>query len=160
MDKGEICRLLTEHGVPYEIIEHEAVFTVEEAERVYSPYPEGGSKSLFVRDGKRERYYLITVREDKRVDLKSFKKAHSLHGLSFASGEELFGILGVTPGAVTPFGLLNDKEKKAELCLDRDFLGGMIAVHPNENTATLWLKTEDLVRVLREQGSAVNLEEF
>ena len=68
-------------------------------------------------------------------------------------------ILGVIPGAVTPLGLLNDQEHKAIFWLDKSFLegSGMIGVHPNDNTATVWLKTEDLLRLLEENGTQITL---
>ena len=64
-------------------------------------------------------------------------------------------ILGLIPGAVTPLGLLNDGQGRVKLFLDREFAGGLIGVHPNDNSATVWLKTEDLVRLLEESGNRV-----
>lgn len=63
------------------------------------------------------------------------------------------------PGAVTPLGLLNDEERKVTLYLDSAFTGGLIDVHPNDNTATVWLKTEDLVSVIEDHGNTVNIVE-
>jgi len=119
------------------------------------PYPEADAKNLFVRDDKKRHYYMITVRGDKRVDLKAFRKQYGLRSLSFASPDELMEILGLVPGAVTPLGLLNDQERKVELFLDTEFTG-RIGVHPNDNTATVWMDTQDLVSLLREHGNKVN----
>lgn len=68
-------------------------------------------------------------------------------------------ILGLIPGAVTPLGLLNDREHKTTFWLDKSFLegSGLIGVHPNDNTATVWLKTQDLLRLLEENGTQVTL---
>ena len=68
-------------------------------------------------------------------------------------------ILGLIPGAVTPLGLLNDQEHKVTFFLDKSFLegSGLIGVHPNDNTATLWLRTEDLIALLRDHGTAVRV---
>ena len=116
------------------------------------PYPKWDAKNLFVRDDKKRNYYLISVKGDKRVDLKAFRKRQGLRPLSFASADDLLAILGLTPGAVTPLGLLNDKAGKVYFYLDVDFKGHLIGVHPNDNTATVWLLADDLMKLLREEG--------
>lgn len=155
MDKRETLAYLTAQGIAYEVTEHPAVYNMEEAARVALPYPEADAKNLFVRDDKKRHYYMITVRGDKRVDLKAFRKQYGLRSLSFASPDELMEILGLVPGAVTPLGLLNDQERKVELYLDTEFTG-RIGVHPNDNTATVWMDTQDLVSLLRKHGNKVN----
>ena len=162
MNKQEIYALLAENGVWHEITEHKAVFNMAELAEVEIPYPEGDAKNLFLRDDKKRGYYLLTVRGDKRVDLKQFRRAHGLRPLSFASEEELAALLGLFPGAVTPLGLLNDAQHSVKLFLDAELLAppGLVGVHPNDNTATVWLKTEDLLRILREHGSEVEVTEI
>lgn len=76
------------------------------------PYPEADAKNLFVRDDKKRNYYLITVKGDKKVDLKEFRKKNNTRPLRFASENDLMDILGLIPGAVTPLGILNDEERK------------------------------------------------
>lgn len=68
-------------------------------------------------------------------------------------------LLGLTAGSVTPLGVLNDEERKVTVFLDRDFLeeSGLIGVHPNDNTATVWMKAEDLVRLIEEHGNRINV---
>ena len=146
---------LTQRGISYELTEHPAVFNMAEVALLPLPYPEADAKNLFVRDDKKQHYYLITVQGDKRVDLKSFRKMHGLRSLSFASAEELYELLGLIPGAVTPLGLLNDDGRRVQLFLDEAFQGGLIGAHPNDNTATVWLRTADLVRLLEEHGNQV-----
>jgi Ala-tRNA(Pro) deacylase len=123
------------------------------------PYPEADAKNLFVRDDKKRKYYLITVRGDKRVDLKEFRKANNTRPLTFASEEDLFSILKLTPGSVTPLGILNDDERRIEFYLDASFLenDSLIGVHPNDNTATIWLKSKDLISIIKEYGSSVHV---
>ncbi len=152
MNKQETYQYLTEWGIAYEVTEHEAVYNMEELEAVALPYPEWDAKNLFVRDDKRRGYYLITVRGDKRVDLKAFRREHGLRVLSFASAEELSEMLGLTPGAVTPLGLLHDKEHRVRFYLDAAFEGNKIGIHPNDNTATVWMQAEDLMALLRQNG--------
>ena len=157
MNKQETYEYLNERQVSYEITEHKAVYNMAEAAEIALPYPEFEAKNLFVRDDKKRNYYLITVKGDKRVDLKEFKQKHQTRSLSFASDADLINYLGLIPGAVTPLGLLNDAEHKVQFFIDREFLqdAGMIGVHPNDNTATIWLKATDLVRILEEHGTAV-----
>lgn len=157
MTRQETCAYLRAYGVEFEITEHKAVFNMEECAELDLPYPEDDAKNLFVRDDKKRSYYLITVRGDKRVDLKQFRREHGTRPLSFASPEELLHFLGLTPGSVTPLGLLNDETHSVKLYLDEEFLlpPGRIGVHPNDNTATLWLHTEQLVQLLRAHGSPV-----
>ena len=157
MNKLEIYRYLDEKQVKYERTEHKAVFNMEELKEVELPYPEYDAKNLFVRDDKKKNYYLITVKGDKRVDLKEFRKKHGLRVLSFASPEDLFEYMKLTPGAVTPLGLLNDDECKIRFYLDSDFADNIIGVHPNDNTATVWIQANDLVELVREHGSEVEI---
>ena len=89
MTKQETYAFLRAHGVEFEITEHAAVYNMAECAELELPYPEADAKNLFVRDDKKRNYYLITVRGDKRVDLKEFRKAHGTRPLSFASPEEL-----------------------------------------------------------------------
>ena len=158
-DKAAVYRLLTERGIWHEITEHPAVYNMEEMAAVDLPYPEADGKNLFLRDDKKRHYYLLTLRGDKRVDLKAFRQANGTRPLSFASAEDLQAKLGLIPGAVTPLGALNDREGQVEVFLDQDFLAppGLIGVHPNDNTATLWLRTEDLIALLRDHGTVVHV---
>ena len=128
---------------------------MEELSEVELPYPDRDAKNLFVRDDKKRNYYLITVKGGKRVDLKEFRKAHETRPLTFASPEDLMAIMKLIPGAVTPLGLLNDDELKVKFFLDRDFYegSGIIGVHPNDNTATVWLKTADLEGIIKAHGN-------
>lgn len=85
MNKQEVYDFLTSRGIEYEVTEHGAVFNMKEMSHVELPHPEADAKNLFVRDDKKRNYYLITVRGDKRVDLKKFKEEHGTRPLSFAS---------------------------------------------------------------------------
>lgn len=160
MNKTETYQYLKDKGVPYEVTEHGAVYNMEELAAVDLPYPDCDAKNLFVRDDKKRNYYLITVKGEKRVNLKEFRKAHGLRNLSFASPDDLEKIMGLIPGAVTPLGLLNDEEKKVIFYLDQEFEESLIGVHPNDNTATVWMQSKDLLALLKEHGTEVNVVEI
>ena len=159
MTKQETYDYLTTYGVDFEVTEHPAVFNMAEVAEISLPHPEADAKNLFVRDDKKLHYYIITVQGDKRVDLKKFRKQHGLRNLSFASAEDLRSILDLIPGAVTPLGILNDQERRVELYLDAAF-SVLIGVHPNDNTATVWMKTVDLIRIITEHGNKVRVVEI
>lgn len=160
MNKQETYQYLKDHNIPFEITEHRAVYNMEELDSIDLPYPEGDAKNLFVRDDKKKNYYLITVKGDKRVNLKDFRKAHGLRPLSFASPEDLKKYMDLTPGAVTHLGLLNVEEAPITMYLDAEFKDSIIGIHPNENTTTVWLQGDDLVTLLRENGCEVEIVEI
>lgn len=159
MNKQEIYDYLERRGICYEVTEHGAVYNMAELAQVELPYPEADAKNLFVRDEKKKQYYLICVKGDKRVDLKEFKKNYGTPKLSFASAEELMEIMGLIPGAVTPLGLLNDCAGKVQFYLDSAFADKLVGVHPNDNTATVWLKTADLIAIVGESNHEVHWAE-
>lgn len=162
MNKQEIYDFIKSKNIWHEITEHKAVFNMNELSEIEVPYPEYDAKNLFVRDDKKRNYYLITVKGDKKVDLKEFRRQNNTRPLSFASEQELMSIMNLIAGSVTPLGMLNDKELKVAFYLDKDFLNGkqIIGIHPNENTATLWLKVEDLISIIKEHGNEVNIVEL
>lgn len=158
MNKQDVYEYLKSKNIWHEITEHAAVYNMAELAEVEMPYPEADAKNLFVRDDKKRNYYLITVKGDKRVNLKEFRRAHELRPLTFASAEDLMAIMGLIPGAVTPLGTLNDEERKVTLYLDGEFLNDdRIGVHPNDNTATVWLKATDLIAIVKEHGNEVHV---
>lgn len=160
MNKQELYALFTASGISFEVTEHEAVYTMEDLAQVNLSHPEAEAKNLFVRDDKKQHYYLITVPGDKRVDLKLFQKQQGLRKLSFGSAEDLIALLKLTPGAVTPLGLLNDEDHRVELYLDKSFENRLISIHPNENTATICLQTNDLVQILTNSGCIVHITDI
>lgn len=97
MNRQETLDCLDREGIGYELTEHKAVYNMAELAEVDLPYPHLDAKNLFVRDDKRLNYYLITVRGEKRVNLKDFRRQHGTRPLTFASEEELLELLGLTP---------------------------------------------------------------
>lgn len=162
MNKQDIYDYLKSKNIWHEITEHQAVYNMKELSKIDLPYPEADGKNLFVRDDKKRNYFLITVKGDKKVNLKEFKEKNNTRPLSFASEKDLMDILGVIAGSVTPFGLLNDKDLKVQFYIDRNFMNDshILGLHPNDNTATVWLKVEDLIAIIKEHGNQVTIAEL
>ena len=162
MNKKNIYDLIKSKNIWHEITEHEAVFNMEELSKIEILYPEYGSKNIFIRDDKKNNYYLITIKDNKKVDLKKFRNKYKTRPLSFAKSEELMSILNLIPGSVSPLGLLNDKDLKVKFYLDKSFFTNeeIIGIHPNDNTATIWLKVNDLIDIIKEHGNEINIIEL
>lgn len=158
MNKNETLYYLDQHGIKYEIVEHQAVYNMAEMEQIALPHPEADAKNLFVRDDKKRNYYLLTIKGDKRVNLQQFCEENGTRRLSFASPKDLNEKLGLEPGSVTPLGLLNDSHHEISFYLDSYFSDQpRIAVHPNDNTATIWLDPQDLLAVIKNLGNPVKV---
>ena len=157
MNKQDIYDLLDERKMWHLITEHPALWSMSDTCDVEFPYPECDAKNLFLREKKHKNYYLVTVRGDKRVDLKRFRDEQGTRALTFGSPEELDQLFKVVPGMVSPFGLLNDEECRVRFYIDEDFFKepGYIGIHPNDNTATVTLKTDDLTEIIKEHGTFV-----
>ena len=155
-DKQDIYDLLNEKGIWYEVTEHPAVFNMEELEAIELPYPDADAKNLFIRDDKRRNYYLITVKGDQRADLKQFRKRFETRPLSFVQPDELMSILGLIPGAVTPFGILNNEEKDVVVFIDKDYENKLMGIHPCDNTATVYVNCRDVAKLIKEHGNELH----
>ena len=156
----DIYEFLEANQVEYERHDHEAVFTVEESKKL-SPELEGAStKNLFLRDKKGARHFLVTVPEDKQVDLKALSGKLDCSRLSFASPERLKTHLGIEPGSVSLLALANDNENKVEAFIDQDiWQAEAILCHPLVNTSTLVIPREDMGQFLEKTGHGVKLIE-
>ena len=116
---------------------------------------QSGALKIYLFATIKRNYYLITMKGNKRVDLKAFRRQRGLRALSFASAEELFDIMKLIPGAVTPLGILNDAEHRVQVFMDVEFVGNKIGVHPNDNTATVWMQADDLMKIIQKHGNTV-----
>ena len=159
--KNEVYALLNDKGIPYEAVEHEAVFTMEEMERAGIDAYGCICKNLFLRDTKGRQHYLVTVPDEQRVNLKWLSAALGSSKLSFASAERLDTYLKLPQGSVSPLGILNDESNSVIFAADAALASlPAIGVHPNDNTATVWMRTDDLLRILREHGTSVELTQL
>lgn len=155
-----VFRILEEHGIPFRCHEHPPILTIDEMLELDMDGKEDVAKNLFLRDNKKQNYYLVVVREEKRVNLNELRDLIHSRRLTFASEEELDSILHLVRGSVTPLGILNDQSHMVQVFLDSSFEHKTIGCHPNTNTATVWLQTDDLVNLIHEYGNPVTYLDF
>lgn len=160
-DRDAVLEYLKQMNVVFEEIRHPAVFTIEEMDNLGISRQGTVCKNLFLRDARGKNHFLVVVREDKRVDLKSLSGEIGSSHLSFASEERLMKYLGLTRGAVTPFGVLNDETRAVTVVFDNDLrFEKRLGVHPNDNTATIWISFDELMRVVQGHGNKIVMMTF
>lgn len=152
MGKQEVVALLNERGVTFDMVEHEAVYTMEGMDELQLPFAQEVVKNLFLRDDKKRNYYLVVMPEDKPANIKELRATLEARPLRFASEEDLAKYLGVIAGAVTPFGALNDPEGIVQVVFDEDLRSySGLGVHPNDNTATLHVPLDAILAIYDER---------
>ena len=162
---AQLLARLAELGIQTRTTDHDPVFTVEESQQVSGDMRGGHIKNLFLRNRKEE-MWLVTVEENRRVDLKWLgeKLTGETGGaakLSFGSADRLMTYLGVIPGAVTPFAVINDKAKKVKMVLDRHLLScDPVFAHPLVNFKTTAIAPQDLLAFLEAEGHKPQLLDF
>ena len=154
--------LLAELNIPFTRVDHEEAHDMDACVEISRVLGVDICKNLLLTPRNRSTFYLLCLPGDKPFLTKDFSKQIGSSRLSFATAEDLMEMLGVAPGSVSPFGILNDEERKVTVFLDRDFWedAGLIGVHPNENTATVWLQAEEMAEILREHGNVVEKVEL
>lgn len=154
--KKIVYKKLEELGIKYEVMEHEPAFTIEDIDRLHISDNGLVCKNLFLRDEKGRRHFLLILNGHKEVDLKEIRKCIGSTRLSFGSAERLDRCLKLTQGSVSPFGVINDTEGLVEVVIDSELKGkDKIGFHPNENTATVWVDFEGLIKFINANGNDV-----
>lgn len=154
----DIYRFLADHQIYYERYDHPAVYTVADVKRLVPPLPAARTKNLFLRDHKGKRHFLVIVPADKRVDIKALNTVIGSSRLSFGSANRLQKFLGVDPGSVTVFALVNDRDRKVEVIIDESLWEQpAFQFHPLVNTSTLVVSNENLRRFLGLTGHDVQM---
>lgn len=150
---NDVLEYLKNLGIDYVLHEHPAVFTVEESDRVSMHMNGAKTKNLFLRNRNGDQHYLYSLPGHKRADIKALANFVSEQKLSFASPERLQKYLGLTPGSVTPFGLINDSGHDVIYILDQELNDSeRVCFHPNTNTATVELAAVDFKMFLESSG--------
>ena len=153
-----LYEILKELNIEYEEVSHEKVMTVEEAMNLENMIDGIGSKNLFLTDKKN--YYLVILEENKRANIKELANILECKKLSFASSERLKEVLDLEEGSVTPFGIINDKDNKVVLVIDKDLIGKKLLFHPNTNTKTMSVTYDDLIKFIEYEKHKYVLEDF
>lgn len=147
-----LFRRLEDLGLEFSTLAHPPVFTVEESRAVRGPLPGSHAKNLFLRN-KKGRMWLLSCLESRTLNLKALGKRLGAGHLSFGSPRRLMDNLGVIPGAVTPFGVINDPEGRVQVVLDQAMLErGPLNFHPLDNGMTTTLSVDDFLRFLEAEG--------
>ena len=162
MDQQENRKNVLSHlgqlGVDYAITEHPAVYTIEEMQNSGIKLVGEVCKNLFLRDSAGKRHFLVTIPGGKKAPLKILQQKLGTSRLSFASEERLARYLKLHQGEVTPFGILNDEGREVELVFDSALEGHpRLGVHPNDNTATVWISFADLHRAVAAHGNRIHI---
>ena len=151
-----VYEVLDAMGIPYESYTHPAVFGSEDVEKYWRAIPAVPVKNLFLRNKKGNREYLVIVGVEKRVDLQQLVKVIGDDRLSFGSADRLMQTLGLTPGSVSPFGLLHGGSRNVHVIIDATLREAeRLIFHPNINTASVTVSFADFERFLGSRGNKV-----
>jgi Ala-tRNA(Pro) deacylase len=156
MNEDPVYARLAALGITYERHEHPPVPTVEDAERYWAGIEATHCKNLFLRNQKGNRHYLVILPHAKQADLRSVAEQIGDGKLSFGSADRLMTHLGLMPGSVSPFGLINDRAHAVRVVLDRELKSATrVSFHPNINTRTLVISRDDFEKFLAGTGNPV-----
>lgn len=154
-NREKVLATLSELGIVYEIHEHPPVPTVEDAAPFWKDIHATHCKNLFFRNHKGNRHYLVILRHDRLLNIRDLEQRLRQGKLSFASPKRMEKYLGLTGGSVSVFGLINDEGNHVHLFLDDALkMAEKISFHPNDNTATLVIDRDSLLRFLRWTGNS------
>ena len=160
LKENDLLTKLDNSKIVYKLHKHQALFTVEDSFKKRGQINGAHSKNLFLKN-KKNNYFLFSCLENTKVELKKLAKSLNLGNVSFAKEAALQEYLGVVPGSVTPYGLLNDVDNKVKFYLDSGFLSyKTINFHPLDNTSTINLSVKNFINFLVENKKKVNIFEF
>lgn len=152
--QAELYSVLSGLSIEYEYHEHPPIATIEAALIHWKDYNSGRCKNIFFRNHKGDRHYLVILEHLRQLDIHDLERRLKQGKLSFASDKRLKNFLGLEPGSVSPFGLINDTAKNVHVFLDEKLQQfERLAFHPNINTATLVISRADLIKFLNFTGN-------
>ncbi len=146
---AQVCAYLEENGIDYDIVTHSPAFTLEDCAKINGLIGGRICKNLLLKTDSGKIFYLLMIADDKRFVTKEVSKKLGCSRLSFASGEYMENLLNTSPGSLSVTSLMFDKEKRVSLAIDSDVIKeDFICCHPSDNSATLKIKTEDVLTKL------------
>ena len=149
---------LNELGIPFQIVEHEPVLTTEQADRFIVGIEGVRTKTMFLTNKKKRNFYLVIIDDAKRLDMDVFKEIVEENRIKMASAETLNDKMMLLPGTVSPFGLLNNRDKDIQVYFDQEIVSEeRMCFHPNTNEKTIFVNTEDLFTFLKVIGYAPHI---
>jgi Ala-tRNA(Pro) deacylase len=150
----ELYQILEKLNIQFEYHEHPPLATIEDAKIHWANYNSGRCKNIFFRNHKGDRHYLVILEHLRQLNIRDLEKRLRQGKLTFASDQRLMKYLGVGPGSVSPFGLINDIEKHVHLFIDEKLKeSDRLTFHPNINTASLVISKSDFIRFLESTGN-------
>lgn len=157
--EASLKQWLVEHKINYVLHTHPAVFTVPEAKEHCYHIPGAHCKNLFLKNKRSGQLYLITIPHDKRLDLNQFRRSIGAPKVRFGGPEDLLEVLGITPGAVSPIGLVNDTDHKVIFVIDEQIWNAEeVCCHPNINTETLQIPGSDFRKLITATGTSMEIQ--
>ncbi|MEY8441896.1 prolyl-tRNA synthetase associated domain-containing protein [Lactobacillaceae bacterium 24-114] len=139
-------------GISHTMVDHPAAETTEEADRYIAGHEGVRTKSMFLKD-KKKNFYLLIMDDKKRLDFHEFQDITGTKRISMARPNDIQEQLGLAPGIISPFGLMNNEDHNVKVLFDKEMLDEpILTFHPNENTHTIFLKTDDVLHFVNEQG--------
>ncbi len=157
LDSKVFIKLLSDKGYDYDLQEHEALFTVDDSNKLRGQIKGSHSKNLFLKN-KKNKFFLISCEEFTDINLKKISKSLDLGNVSFAKEEYLINLLGIKPGSVTPFALLNDTENKIDFYLEEKLYNSeFVNFHPLTNTATITMKCNKFIEFMIENYKKIHI---
>ena len=156
-----VYKTLKKMGIFYDIVEHPPAETTEDADRYIEGREGVRTKTLFLSNRKKTAYYLIIMDDKKRLDIKKLEKILDEKSISFCSPKRLVEKMGLVPGAVSLFGLINNVEHDIRIYLDKEMLSEkFITFHPNDNTKTMFISIDDIYKFISLLGYEYSILEL
>ena len=157
MKKRDLLDILREKNIDFQVHEHKPLYTVEDSEKLRGKIDGSHTKNLFLKNKKNE-FFLFSCNERAKIDLKQFSKSINAKNLSFANENYLEKYLGIKPGSVSPYALLNDKKNNVSFYLDENLeKSEKINFHPLINDTTITMKTSDFINFILENKKRINI---
>lgn len=157
----EVKEKLDELDIPFELVEHEPAVTMELADKFIEGIEGVRTKTMFLTNRKKTEFYLLIMDDSKRLDMLRFKEIVSANQIKMASEKSLYEKMMLPPGTVSPFGLLNNKEKDIKVYIDKEIINEeRMSFHPNTNEKTIFIKTSDLLKYLESIECEANVIEI